>query len=166
MLEVTKKLATLLITLGFVSMSCAGAIGSEIQLLGGNPKVEAIKSTVGMSLADLDGELGTPNGIETCSLPFKSKGQEVMAQGKSFLWEHEFTDMPARAMRKSKISVCTMDGIVVSEHREGQEIRGNLAIGYDYYTFNFPLLQTIMENLLKDGKGKILPGNDNKDLEI
>ena len=33
MLEVIKKLATLLITLSLVSMSCAGASGSEIQLI-------------------------------------------------------------------------------------------------------------------------------------
>jgi hypothetical protein len=167
MLEVMKKLATLLITLGFISMSCAGT--AQYQLLGGNPRVETVKSTIGMTLEDLDDELGTPNGSDTCALPFKVRGQEAMAQGKSFMWNHETTNIPERTARMSGIIVCVMDGIVVAENRQWMIRDGDIINTGQVNTMNPALVQAIMDNLLTvdpTGKRPTLRLPRNKEFEI
>ena len=146
-----KKLATLVITLSFITMSCAGTAVSEYQLLGGNPRVESVKSTIGMTTDELNDELGTPNGSDVCALPFKVRGQGAMAQGKSFLWKHETTNIPERTARISVIVVCVMDGIVVVERRKWGIRDGDVMSTGQTDTVNPSLLQSIMDNLLAPG---------------
>lgn len=150
MLEAMKKLATLLITLSFVSMSCVGTVGSQYQLLGGNPRVETVKSTIGMTLEELNEELGTPNGSDQCRLPFKAQGRDAMAAGRSYLWHHEVDNMKERTSRKSGIVVCVLNGIVAAEHREWMIIGGGVISTGQTDTMSPPLVQEIMDSLLSD----------------
>lgn len=167
MIKIVKRLVTLLLALGFILISCAATIPPKVTPLGGTPRVKTVGITIGMSLVELDRELGTPHGTASCALSFEAEGKQAKARGREFMWEYEFTDIPTGTFGKSKITVCTLDGIIVRDHREGQEIRGNLSMGYNYYIFNLPLVQTIMENLLKSRENKkILPGDYNKEFEI
>ena len=149
MLEVMKKLATLFMAIGLISMSCAATIPPQTMLLGGTPRVETIGSTIGMTTQELDQELRTPHGSDTCAFPFDIDGQEAMAQGKAFMWSHEFTNIPEQEMRTSSIIVCVMDGVVVAEHREWVRRSGSVISTGQTNAMDPELVQAIMDNLLK-----------------
>lgn len=168
MIEMIKKVATLFMTIGLISMSCAATHGSPgVQLLGGNPRVETIGLTIGMTVEDLDEELGVPNGSDVCSLPFEARGQEAIAQGKAFLWNHETSNIPEQTARMSKIMVCVMDGTVVAEHREWMLRNGSVISIGQSDTMDPPLVQSIMDSLLKsDPAGIRIPSVGNKGFEI
>jgi hypothetical protein len=160
-IKIVKKLATLLLALSFISMSCAATHGAVP--LGGNPRVETIGLTVGLTVEELDAQLGTPHGVDTCALPFKANGQDAMAQGRAFLWNHENTNIPAGQSSLTEIVVCVIDGIAVSEHREWK-VRSGLLISVGHNTtVNFELVQEIMDGLLKAGpdgyKPKLMPNS-------
>lgn len=163
MIKIVKRLATLLLALGFISMSCAATIPPMALPLGGTPRVETISLTVGMTVEQLDAQLGTPHGVDTCAVPFQANGQDAMAQGRAFRWSHENTNIPAERSSLTEIVVCVIDGIVVSEYREWKVLSGRLiSIGHNS-TVNFELVQEIMEGLLKAGpdgyKPKLMPNN-------
>ena len=149
-------------------MSCAATHGSPgIQLLGGNPGVETIGLTLGMTVEDLDEKLGPPNGSDTCAFPFNARGQESIAQGKAFLWNHETSNIPEQTARMSGIMVCVMDGTVVAEHREWMLRNGSIISIGQSNTVDPELIQSIMDNLLRsDPTGTRVPTLRNKGFEI
>ncbi len=149
MIEIVKKLAILLLALGFISMSCAATIPPKAMPLGGTPRVETIGNTVGMSVVDLDRELGTPHGTDTCDLPFDVKGEMIMAHGRSFMWEHVYTNIPKEIDNDTIIMVCVIDGTVVAERREWMLIKGDLVQRGQSETLDSVLLQEVMDNLLR-----------------
>lgn len=168
MIRISKNLTILLLTLGLVSVSCAAGFSPGIESLGGNPKVEAIGNTIGMSLEELDENLGTPVGSDTCQVPFKANGQDAMAQGKSFLWTHEFVDMANRQARITGIVVCTLEGVVVAEHREWLYKANDLVQTGQTNTIDRPRVQATMDGLLKNHPGtyKIERESHEKKFEI
>ena len=161
MLEFMKKLATLLIALGFISISCAATHGAVP--LGGTPRVETVGLTVGLTVEELDAKLGAPHGVDVCAIPFQANGQDAMAQGRAFLWEHENTNIPEQRTNKARIVVCVIDGVVVAEHREWERIWERLISHGQQSTVNFELVQEIMDGLLKSGpdgyKPKLMPNS-------
>jgi len=163
-----KKLATLFLTIGLISMSCAATRAIPgVQLLGGNPRVETIGLTLGMTVGDLDKELGAPNGSDTCAFPFEARGQEALAQGKAFLWNHETANIPEQTARMVGIIVCVVDGTVVAEHREWMLRNGDVISTGQSNTVDPSLVQSIMDNLLEsDPTGVKLPTLRNKGFEI
>lgn len=144
-----KRLAILLLALGFISISCAATIPPRVMPLGGTPRVETIGSTIGMDLFDLDQELGTPHGTATCNLPFDIEGEVIMTSGRSFMWKHVFTNMPKEVYNNTTIEVCVIGGLVVAEQRKLVFIKGGLEYTVHSYLNDRDLLQGIMDNLLK-----------------
>lgn len=150
MKRIVKKLATLIFTVGFISISCAtGGFGGQMTSLGGNPRVETIGTTIGMTLIELDKELGTPVSSDSCVMPFTARGQESGAQGRSFMWVHEFANIPEAESRISGIVVCTIQGVVVAEHREWMLKTGDLIQTGQADTMDRGRVQEIMDGLLK-----------------
>lgn len=150
MKRIVKKLATLLITLGFISMSCAAVgYGEKAVPLGGTPRVETVASTIGMTLEKLDEALGTPHGTDTCQLPFLADGKQATAAGRSFMWSHEYSNMRTSEARKTTIIVCTIDGMVVAEYREYMRAVGDLIQMGQTNTVDAGMIQEIMNGLLK-----------------
>ncbi len=131
-------------------MSCAATIPPAAMPLGGTPRVETIGSTIGMTVVDLDRELGTPHGTDSCALPFEIQGQESMARGRSFMWEHTFSNIPEEVDNGTIIMVCVIDGIVVGEHREWMRRKGDLMHMGQTETMDRGLVQEIMDNLLSN----------------
>ena len=168
MIEIVKKIATLILALGFISMSCAATIPPQTMPLGGTPRVETVGSTIGMSMEDLNRELGTPHGTDTCALPFDVDGEQVISRGRSFMWEHRFSNVPKEIDRGTIIMVCLMDGTVVSEHREWMRREGDLMQMGQTDTVDRGLLQEIMDNLLSTNPGRyqIEHRHRNKGFEI
>jgi hypothetical protein len=159
-----KRLAALLLTLGLITMSCA-TIG-QVRVLGGTPRVETIGLTVGMTVEQLDKELGAPHGSDTCAFPFEAKGREAMAQGKAFLWRHEFSNIPDQHGRMSGIITCVMDGIVVGESREWIIVNGSVTSMGRSNSVDLDLVQAIMDNLLQSGGTRVIPMPYEKGFEI
>ena len=149
MIKIVKRLATLLLALGFISITCAATIPPKAMPLGGTPRVETIGITIGMSVVDLDRELGTPHGTDTCYLPFEIKGEMIMAHGRSFMWEYIFTSIPKEIDNDTIIMVCVIDDTVVAERREWMFIKGDLEQRGQSETLDSVLLQEVMDNLLR-----------------
>ena len=168
MIKIVKKLATLILALGFISMSCAATIPPGVMPLGGTPRVETIGDTIGMSVIDLDRELGTPHGTDHCSLPFEVEGEIEMAAGRSFMWKHRFSNIPKQTDRSAIIMVCIIDNIVVGEHREWMLRKGDLMHMGQTDTMDIGLLQEIMDNLLSDDPDRFRMEHKhrNKGLEV
>ena len=164
MTQAMKRLAALLLTLGFITISCTTF--GQVKLLGGNPRVETIGLTIGMTVGQLDTELGTPLGSDTCAFPFEAEGREVLAQGKAFLWRHEFSNIPKRQGRMVGIITCVMDGIVVGEHREWITVNGTVTTMGESNSVDLDLVQEVMDNLLESGGTRVLPPPSEKRFEI
>lgn len=168
MVNLLKKLATLLITLGFVSMSCAANYAPGIAPLAGNPKVETIGNTVGMNLSELNKKLGTPTGTDSCTLPFTLAGEDVRAQGKSFQWQHEYVNMRDHEARLTGIVVCTLNGIVMAEHREWLHRIGDMMTSGETDTIDRGMIQEEMDGLIGINPSGLKEGHlhRNKGFEI
>ena len=150
MIKIVKKLATLILALCFISISCAATIPPQALPLIGTPRVETIGITIGMSMDNLTRELGTPHETATCALPFKTEGEQAITYGRSFIWEHRFSNISEKVDNSTTIKVCIVEGIVIGERREWTRTKGDLMQIGKSDTVDRGLLQEIMDNLLSN----------------